>query len=279
MLNAKSGILDSQRLKKREIGRREGAQGSSSLRNILGVNVLVFTRNAALSHISRLLATNTHTKFSFLNAHGANTAWVNEAFARDLTKFEVLADGIGVDMGSLINYGKKFPDNLNGTDFIPAMLDYLEGGVSVVLLGAEPGVADMAAERLQERFPDHAFSVASHGFFSRDEEVGILDWLAEKKPDILLAALGNPAQEKWIVENCSAKNCTLVFGVGAYFDFVAQRVPRAPVIFRRMRLEWLFRLGLEPQRMWRRYVVGNPAFLLRSLMQKYRLGRSKRFTK
>lgn len=279
MLNAKSGIFGSRSFERRKTGKRGGPDSFPSCRNILGVDVLVLTRNAALSRITRLIATRTHTKFTFLNAHGANIAWGDETFSQGLKNFEVLADGIGVDFGSLINYGEKFPNNLNGTDFIPAMLGYLEGSVSVALLGGEPGVADMAAARLQEKFPPHMFSVVCHGYFSSDEEKGILNWLDEKKPDILLVALGNPAQEKWIADNCSAENCTLVFGVGAYFDFVAERVPRAPLIFRKMRLEWLFRLGLEPLRMWRRYVIGNPVFLMRSLMQKYGLGRSKRFGK
>ncbi len=273
MLNANSNAFVSHGLSRRGGGARPAH------RNILGVKVAVLSKNAALARIARLIATETRTNLTFLNANGANIAWNDDAYFDYLEKFEVLPDGIGVDLGSLINYGEKFPDNLNGTDFIPAMLEYLEGGVSVGLVGAEPGVAKLAGERLQERFPNHRFDVVGHGFFAKNEEVKILDRLREKRPDILLVALGNPKQEKWIIENCTSKHCILAFGVGAYFDFVAERVPRAPRVFRQFRLEWLFRLGLEPRRMWKRYVVGNPAFLIRSYMQKYGFGRSKRFKK
>jgi len=273
MLNANSDAFVSRGLSRRGGGARPAH------REILGVKVAVLTKNAALARIARLIVTETQTNLTFLNAHGANIAWKDDAFFDCLEKFEVLPDGVGVDLGSLINYGEKFPDNLNGTDFIPAMLEYLDGGVLVGLLGAEPGVAELAAERMRDKFPDHRFEVAGHGFFAKSEEAEIIDRLKEKKPDILLVALGNPKQEKWIVENCTADHCILAFGVGAYFDFVAGKVPRAPRIFRHLRLEWLFRLGLEPRRMWKRYVVGNPAFLIRSYMQKYGLGRSKRIKK
>ncbi len=224
--------------------------------------------------MAQLIATRTHTKFSFLNAHGANIAWRDDDYRYALKKFDVLADGIGVDLCSIINYGRKFPDNLNGTDFVPAMLDHLTSRVSVGLLGGKPGIAEIAAERMGARFPGHRFSVVSHGYYAMAEEPLVLDRLIAERPDILLVALGNPAQEKWIAKNCSVENCTLAFGVGAYFDFVAGRVPRAPAVFRRLRLEWLFRLGLEPRRMWVRYVIGNPLFLMRSIMQKIGLGRT-----
>ena len=216
----------------------------------------------------------THTKFSFLNAHTANIAFVDPEYRNSLKKFEVLSDGLGVDICSLINYGKKFPDNLNGTDFIPSLLNHLEGSPSVALLGAAPGIANLAVQHLQTQFPKIKFSVIGHGYYEQSEKQQILTKLCEIKPDILLVAFGNPAQEKWIAENCNAENCTLAFGVGAFFDFAAGRVPRAPRLLRYLRLEWIYRLVLEPKRMWVRYVYGNPLFLVRSLKQKLGFGHS-----
>ena len=97
----------------------------------------------------------------------------------------------------------------------------------------------------------------------------MLNKMSEVKPDILLVALGNPRQELWVAANCTAKHAAVPIGVGALFDFVAGRVPRAPDWMIRMRIEWLYRLGLEPARMWRRYILGNPLFMLRILKQKF----------
>lgn len=239
------------------------------MRNILGVNVSVLSTAAAVNQISKLILESIHTKILFLNADGANHAWRDANYRRDLNHFVTLPDGLGVDLCSFINYGKTFPDNLNGTDFIPHLLEQLETGYSVALLGGKPGVAEIAAKSFQTKFPKHQFSVISHGYFDSGAEKTILENLAIVKPDILLVAFGNPVQEKWIIENCDSENCTLVFGVGALFDFTAGRVPRAPSYIRRIRMEWLYRLWLEPKRLWARYVLGNPAFILRSIKQKF----------
>ena len=72
----------------------------------------------------------------------------------------------------------------------------------------------------------------------------------------------------WIAENCTGEHAAVCAGVGALFDFMSGTVSRAPQWMIRWRLEWLYRLALEPRRMWRRYVVGNPLFLMRIARQK-----------
>ena len=80
--------------------------------------------------------------------------------------------------------------------------------------------------------------------------------------------MGVPRQELWIARHIDARHCTLPIAVGALLDFLSGTVPRAPLWMRQLRLEWLFRLWVEPGRLWRRYVVGNPLFLLRVIRQK-----------
>ena len=77
-----------------------------------------------------------------------------------------------------------------------------------------------------------------------------------------------PRQEKWVAHKIDARHCTLPIAVGALFDFLSGTVPRAPMWMRRLRLEWFYRLSHEPRRLWRRYVIGNPLFMLRVLRQK-----------
>ncbi len=79
--------------------------------------------------------------------------------------------------------------------------------------------------------------------------------------------MGVPRQELWIAKNITSSHCTVPMAVGALLDFMSGAIPRAPLIIRRLRLEWLFRLITEPGRLWRRYIVGNPVFLARVLRQ------------
>ena len=240
----------------------------NSARSILGVSVEVLSLQEAVQGVVAALKLDRHEKYAFLNAHGANIANGDVDYCKVLNQFTVLSDGIGVDMASKILYGQSFPANLNGTDFIPTLLSQLDAGTHVALLGAQAGVAESAIMKLESSFSNLRFSFVHDGFFDGVEERVILDTLVQDKPDILLVAFGNPKQEKWIAENITGDEATAVFGVGALFDFMAERVPRAPQFLISMRLEWLYRLALEPGRMWRRYILGNPVFIVRVLKQK-----------
>lgn len=256
---------------------RQGAARTPAgfeVRDIGGVGIAVLTQAAALAELSDAMATGRHLKLAFCNANLVNVAARDAAVMRHLSGFLVLADGIGVDIGGWLLHGAPFPANLNGSDFIPSLLAAEARPLRVGLIGGRPGVADRAAERLARRFPRHAFSVISHGYFGASEEAGLLSELKAAPPDLLLVALGNPAQEKWIADKLGPQHCAVAAGVGALFDFFAGEVPRAPEALRRTRLEWVYRLWREPRRLWRRYVLGNPAFLMRLLWQRA-FGRSR----
>ncbi len=237
-------------------------------RDILGVDVSVMTREMAFESIGRAISDVEHRKYAFLNAHGANIAYKDAEYRSVLNRLSVLSDGIGVDLASRVLHGRSFPANLNGTDFIPGLFSCLDSPAHIALLGARPGVACDAMKKLQADYPRHRFTVAGDGYFDEIGEQNILKVLRDDRPDILLVAFGNPIQEKWIANHCTAEHAVVAIGVGALFDFIAQRVPRAPSIMRRLRIEWLHRLALEPRRMWRRYLLGNPVFLYRVLRQK-----------
>lgn len=247
----------------------EKPQETRGTHNILGVKVWAATANSAVEEIERIIDSGGHEKLSFLNAHGANLAYVDPEYCEILQKFIVLSDGIGLDLGAKILYGASFPANLNGTDFIPQLFEQIGGKRTVALLGARPGVAVKAAQQFAEDHPGHSFQVISDGYFDEAGEKEVLKRLEEQRPDILLVAFGNPLQEKWIAQHCDTRHAALAIGVGALFDFVSGSVPRAPKPLIDLRFEWLYRLMLEPKRMWRRYVLGNPVFVSRILRQKY----------
>jgi exopolysaccharide biosynthesis WecB/TagA/CpsF family protein len=245
------------------------AFGLDTLKTILGISVLAIRWNDAIVLLNRLIAERRFTKVSFLNAHNANIAYTDPVFAEALDDFLILPDGIGVDLAARLLYGAPFPDNLNGTDFVPAFLQASTTPLTVGLLGATRVNAEAASIKLAALAVQHRFVVIHDGYFPASQESEIVDRIAALRPDVLLVAMGVPRQELWIERHIDARHCTLPIAVGALLDFLSGSVPRAPLWMRRLRLEWLFRLAVEPGRLWRRYVVGNPLFLLRVVRQKF----------
>jgi exopolysaccharide biosynthesis WecB/TagA/CpsF family protein len=184
-------------------------------------------------------------------------AGYRQALERNL----VLPDGVGVDLASFLVSGSAFPANLNGTDFVPALLTYMTRPKRVGLLGARPETLAKARQNFAAHSPWHEFIAVHDGFFDDSQSGAIAAEIERHKLDILLVAMGTPKQEKWIASHIRPDHARLVIGVGALFDFVAGEVPRAPYMVRRLRLEWLYRVAQEPRRLAGRYFVGGPLFV------------------
>ncbi len=244
------------------------AFGRNAWKSILGIPVASIDWNQAMSLLTHMIDERRFTKVTFLNAHNANLAYADPAFAEALDDFLILPDGIGVDIAAKVLYGAPFPANLNGTDFVPAFLQASVRPLTVGLLGATRVNAEAASRRFRALAPRHRFVVIHDGYFSADEEGRIVERIAALRPDILLVAMGVPRQELWIARNIDASHCTMPIAVGALLDFMSEAIPRAPLWVRKARMEWVFRLLIEPGRLWRRYIVGNPLFLWRVARQK-----------
>ena len=238
-------------------------------RDILGIPVVALKWQPALELVASRIHANHFTKIAWLNAHCANVAQADSDYRRALDGFLILPDGIGVDIASRVLHGCSFPDNLNGTDFVPALLKFIDVPLRVGLLGAKPEEVARACKKFKKQTPQHDIQVISDGFFDGTNEQAILEKLVQFRPHILLVAMGVPRQELFIAHGISEAHCICVFGVGALFDFQAGTAKRAPSWMRKYRIEWIYRLLQEPQRLWRRYLVGNPLFLWHLL--KYRL--------
>lgn len=168
-------------------------------------------------------------------------------------------DGIGLDIGAWLVHRRRFVENLNGTDFIPPLL--VQANRPVFLVGARPGIAVRAADELRRL---HGLTVvgACDGFDDVADREGLVATINAAGAEVVLVALGNPGQERWILDHRDRLDAKLLIGVGALFDFLAGDMPRAPHLMRRMRLEWLYRLGIEPRRLMRRYTVDIGRFLV-----------------
>jgi alpha-1,3-mannosyltransferase len=242
--------------------------------DILGVRVQSGPVADVVQHIDRRLDERTETRVAFLNAHLSNVCSGNRSLRTQLDRFLVLNDGIGVDIARRVLYGQPFAENLNGTDFVTAYLDRTQHDLRIFLLGARPDVVDRAAGRIGERWPRHQVVGQHHGFLQETDDADLSSLIAQCRPDLLLVGMGNPRQERWIAEHVPAL-CPCGMAVGAWFDFLTDTVPRAPGWLRRARLEWLYRLCIEPQRLAGRYLVGNLQFLTRLGMAKLRHGRAR----
>lgn len=238
---------------------------------IFGMPVEDLTWGHALSLVGELsgLAAG-QSRIAFLNANNANIMFTDQDYRAVLAEQLVLADGVGIDIASFVLNGAKFKANLNGTDFVPALLTYIDNGKRVGLIGGAPDVLAGAAENFRRHAPWHDFIAISDGYFDKHDSGAVLDRLRDAKVDILLVGMGTPLQEKWVHQHIREEHARLVLCVGALFDFVSETVPRAPQWMRRMRLEWIYRIACEPSRLWRRYILGGPVFLYRLL--RYRLG-------
>ncbi len=198
----------------------------------------------------------------FVNAHCVNISNGDQTYLTLLqTADYVFADGVGMQLASRW-LGKPLVDNVNGTDMYPLLCPRLaKKRARVYLLGAKPGIAEQMAHLAKQNHPSINIAGFHHGYFDEDEKEQIIMQINENNPDILLVAMGVPAQEKWIARNASKINARVIMGVGGLFDFYSGRIPRAPRWMRRTGLEWLYRLYQEPSRLWKRYLWGNIVFI------------------
>ena len=176
-----------------------------------------------------------------------------------------VADGIGVVWATRF-VGFPTPERITGTDTLVALAKRCaEKGYRLYLLGAAPGIAEQAGERLQALAPGLQIAGAYAGSPEADEEVSIIERIYAAHADILCVAYGAPAQDLWIYRNLSRLPAALAMGVGGAYDFLSGRQLRAPQSMQRMGLEWLYRLYREPWR-WKR-MLALPHFFIQVLLR------------
>lgn len=186
----------------------------------------------------------------------------------------VLADGMPLVWAARF-LGTPLKERVTGSDLFPALCACAAlSGLRVFFLGGREGAAEKASEILRAANPGlMVCGVYSPPLgFEKDtiENKKIERLLSEARPDILFVGLGAPKQEKWIWKHARAVGVPVSIGVGVSFEFVAGMVRRSPRWMQRSGLEWLWRLGSEPKRLWRRYLIEDPYFFWLVLEQKWR---------
>jgi beta-1,4-glucosyltransferase len=232
-----------------------------------------------LSHIPVLNITKDNLKTIILNkvAEGqktilffANTNFIvkTQPISNRLQSPDVLIvnDGIGVDIANLLVHGQKFKDNLNGTDFTPYFFNSSYQH-KIYMIGSTKPDLEKAAAFLTNELGQQVVGYCDG--FDGIKSPHLINNINASGADVVLVGMGNPLQEAWVLDNYQSINAKLFMGVGALFVFLAGNKPRAPQWVRKFRLEWLFRMLLEPKRLVKRYTIDIGYFLYLCLKNKH----------
>lgn len=239
--------------------------------NVLGVGVSAINLHTATDAILAAVRGRHKGYVCVTGVHGVTEAQGDEGFRAILNRaFLNTPDGMPlVWLGKLFIGGEI--DRVYGPDLMLAIFDATRSGaVRHFFYGGAPGVAEELKARLEQRFP----GVSIVGTYcppfrplNDAEQAELRALVAEKKPDIIWVGLSTPKQERFMAEYLPRLETTLMFGVGAAFDFHSGRARQAPRWIQRSGFEWLFRMCCEPRRLARRYLVNNPLFLGRIALQ------------
>ncbi len=243
---------------------------------ILGTKLSRYSREELLQFIKEAVLSKRKVTILSGNVYSYNLAYKNIWFQRYFNQADIVRlDGSGVRLGAKI-LGYDTPERMTWADFAWDLAAYLQANqISIYFLGGKPGVAEKAAQNLLEKFPGLIHLGSEHGYFDKQTEssqnINIIQTINQKKPDVLVVGLGMPVQEKWLIENRNSLEVAVVMTGGAVFDYISGELKRGPKWMTDHGLEWLARMLIEPKRLWKRYIIGNPKFIYRVLLQRFGL--------
>lgn len=246
--------------------------------HVLGVTLHAITASQLLSGIESTMVENRRAIVAHVNVNAMNLAWEQPGFRAFLNRSDIVfCDGFGVKWGARL-LGQRVPERITYADWMWQLAEFAEPrGFTFFFLGARPGVAASAAGRLRERFPALQIVGVQHGYFDptpgSSENESVVRAVNAVRPNILVLGFGMPRQERWLMENWSRIEANVALTGGAVFDYVSGETRRGPRWMTDHGLEWLARLLIEPRRLWKRYLVGNPLFLWRVIQQRMGLVR------
>ena len=229
---------------------------------ILGVKVDAVTMAQAVECVEKLIAAKKNSIVATANAEMLMRATQDDELKNILNAAElVVPDGAGT-VWAARHLGYEMPERVAGFDLVQELMKISPSkGYKFFLFGSAPEIADKAKLKAEELYPNIKIVGTRNGYFTAADEPEIISQIKNSKPDVLLAALGVPKQEKWLAANKDALNVPVSIGVGGTFDVMAGVVKRAPKWMQRAKLEWLFRAMLQPSRAGR--LIALPKFVLK----------------
>ncbi len=246
-------------------GKEEVTEYTETL-SLLGITMNNTTTADAIALMDQKIREKTKTRVSFVNADSLNKAFTGSDF-RDVVNSSdlVLGDGIGIKIGAKLTK-QAIKENVNGTDLFPRLCEHLSKNEQrLYLLGSKEGIPERVRDWIEKTHPGVKVVGVRNGFFQASENDEVCEQIRNSEADLLLVAQGAPRQETWIRDNMDALGVSVAIGVGGLFDFYSGQNKRAPLWMREAGLEWVYRLILEPRRMFKRYILGNVIFITRVL--------------
>ena len=242
--------------------------------NILGVKIDPLSGESLNNKVSQFVLQQQHALVIHVNVYGLNLAqkmpWLKKFYNQATL---TICDGVGPIIGARI-LGYHIPERVTYMDWIWQLAGLAESqNFSMFFLGGKPGTANKAADFLQDKYPKLNIVGCHHGFFNKErdstENSVVIEKINAVRPNLLFVGFGMPRQEKWLLNNWSQIDADVAFGPGALFDYLSDDLKRSPKWMTDNGLEWLGRFIIEPRRLWKRYLLGNPLFILRVIRQKY----------
>ena len=230
---------------------------------VLNCPVEICNQNEALESAKKAIDTNSNYHIITINPEMIMNAQKNSAFFEILNKSNLnIADGVGVKLALKLQ-GIKQPQ-IRGVDFSRALIKMAsENNYKVAFLGAKEEVVNLAKENFLKQYPSLNFVYVRNGYF--EDENQIIQEIKQAQPQILLVGLGSPKQEEIISKLKNELHSCVMVGVGGSFDVFSGITKEAPMIYRKLGLEWLYRTILQPERFKRIFPV-LPIFLIKCIM-------------
>lgn len=244
-------------------------------KNVIGVYVDAIDYEAATHRIVSAAKAKLPFAVSALAVHGIMTGYTDEAHRIRLNTFDLVTpDGQPVRWAMNLLYGANLPDRVYGpTLMLKTCEEVAREGLKIYLYGSKSAVLDRLANELKQRFPNLIIAGTEPSKFRKltdIEKAEVVDRIKASGADLVFVGLGCPRQEVWAYEYREALSMPIM-AVGAAFDFHAGNLPQAPRWMQDNGLEWLFRLNTEPRRLWRRYMLLNPWYVILVTLQMTRL--------
>lgn len=242
--------------------------------DVLGVKIDILSVDELIQSIVETCLQKRKLIIANVNVHAMNIALEEPWFKNFLNDADIVfCDGFGVKFGASI-LGIDIPYRYTPPDwFIPLSGLIEKYDLSMYFLGGREGVAHRAGEQLKSGATKLNIVGTHHGFFDKApnslENNSIVLDINAKKPNILVLGFGMPLQERWLLENWDNLDANIAITAGAIFDYLSGEIRRAPHQMTNYGFEWLGRLIIEPRRLWKRYLIGNPVFFWRIIKNRY----------
>lgn len=233
-----------------------------SVSQLFGIQVHAATLTQIMDLCQQAIEKRKRLLISVVNAAKIITMRRNALLQESVAKADlVLADGMAVVWASRL-LGQPVPERVAGIDLFEGLLAIADlRGYSVYFLGATREVLDSVLQRIRREYPELQIAGSHDGYFDEIEAPAIACQIGAARPDMLFVAMTSPKKEIFLDTWGPTLHACVCHGVGGSFDVFAGKVKRAPRVWQRLGLEWLYRVVQEPGRMWRRYLVTNTLFI------------------